>query len=83
MLSESCRNRLTECFAKKLAACREAKGLSKRRLAEDSGVSLAMVSEIEGGKKTPSIDTIYRLARALDIRPGKLIDEAWREVCEN
>jgi transcriptional regulator with XRE-family HTH domain len=50
-----------------LIALREAKGLSKSELAVEAEMSLSYLSEIEAGKKSPSISVIAKLATALGV----------------
>lgn len=53
---------------------REAAGLSLRMLAERSGVSSSMISDIERGAKSPTVTTLVRLAQALGISAAALVD---------
>jgi len=46
---------------------RESQALSARPLAEQSGVSAAMISRIESGQVSPSISTMSSLSEALDV----------------
>lgn len=46
---------------------RETQALSARELADESGVSAAMISRIESGKVSPSISTMTSLTDALDV----------------
>lgn len=50
-------------------------GLSQEKLATRLGVSVNYVSVLETGKQYPSIGTLIRFARALEVRPGELVDE--------
>lgn len=53
---------------------REDKGISKYRLAKLSGISEGAISLIESGKrKEPTVDTLLKIARALDISAWELI----------
>lgn len=47
---------------------RLAKGWTLRRLADASGIALGYISEIERGKKDPSLTTIMALAGALNMQ---------------
>lgn len=49
-----------------LLALRRARGWSLRALSERSGVSAAMLSDIERGTKSPTVRLAYQIARALD-----------------
>ena len=53
---------------------REAGGLSLRMLAERSGVSSSMISDIERGAKSPTVTTLGRLAQALGVGAATLVD---------
>lgn len=46
---------------------REAKGWGQRELAERSGVSQSAISDIENGKRDPSIKTVKKVAIALGV----------------
>lgn len=53
---------------------RKALGLTLAQLAERSGVSRAMISEIELGRKNPTIRLTYDLAHALETTIAALLD---------
>lgn len=59
---------------------RRSRGLSIERLAELSGISRSMVSEVERGAKTPSVLVLDRLATALGTSIARLLDEPARET---
>ena len=54
-----------EAIGKRLRELRATRGLSLRQLARETGASPSLLSQIENGKITPSVDTLYGLARAL------------------
>src|SRR5262245_25571263 len=56
-----------------LRRVRAARGMSLEALARSSGVSRAMLSQIELGRSTPTIKVLWRIARALDIPFSALI----------
>lgn len=49
----------------RLRELRSARELSLRQLAKLIGASPSLLSQVENGKVTPSVDTLYELARAL------------------
>ena len=55
-----------------LRARREALGLSLRAAAERAGISPAHLSEVERGRKEPSLPKLAALAEALDTTPGEV-----------
>ncbi|MBB5867070.1 transcriptional regulator with XRE-family HTH domain [Allocatelliglobosispora scoriae] len=64
----------------RIRAARGAAGLSLDALAEVSGVSRSMVSEVERGTKTPSVLVLDRLATALGTSIAALLDEPVRDA---
>ena len=52
------------------------RGLSLERLARRSGVSRAMLSQIELGKSVPTINSLWKIARALEVTFAALIGPA-------
>ena len=50
------------------------KDVSQEHLALESGIHPAYISKLKRGEKCPTIDTLYRLAKALGIPVYKLID---------
>ena len=55
---------------------RERGGMSMNRLAEKSGLSQSMISYVERGMRNPTLDTLLRIANALDVDLWKLIKRA-------
>ncbi|MCB9112887.1 MAG: helix-turn-helix transcriptional regulator [Anaerolineales bacterium] len=53
--------------AMRLRELREARGISMRALASQSGLSANALSMIERGKTSPSVSTLYKLADALGV----------------
>ena len=62
----------------RVRALREAMDLSLRDLAERSGVSAPMLSQVERGETSPTLAVASRIARGLDLRLSQLLrlDEA-------
>jgi transcriptional regulator with XRE-family HTH domain len=57
---------------------REARDWSQERLAHAAGLSPVYISEIERGRRSPSLDVLARLAAGLDQRLSELIARAER-----
>lgn len=53
---------------------RKAKEWTQEKLAERAGVAAIHVGFVERGENVPKLTLILRLARALGVRPGELID---------
>lgn len=57
-----------------LRAARQRLKLTQEQVAERSGVHATEVSRIEAGKRDPKVSTLIRLARAVELPPGRLLD---------
>lgn len=53
---------------------RDKLGVTQKDLAHWAGLHHAYISQLERGYKSPTLSTLRRIARALDISPGALID---------
>ena len=65
--------RLARRFGANLNAARRASGLSQERLAFRAGLHRSEIGLLEHGRRVPRIDTVAKLARALEIGPGELL----------
>lgn len=61
-------------FGEQLRVIRKAKGLSMEKLAELTSFEYSQISRIELGQINTSLDTIFKLAKALNISPKDLFD---------
>ena len=59
-------------FGKAIRICRAARGLSQKELAASAKVKPSYISLIEAGKRSPSLATLEKIARALSV-PTHLI----------
>jgi transcriptional regulator with XRE-family HTH domain len=57
----------------RVRALREAEGLSLRDLAERSGVSAPMLSQVERGETSPTVSVAERIAAGLELRLSQLL----------
>ncbi len=60
------------------AAVRERRlklGISQEQLANDAQVERSHMGKIERGEHMPNLVLILRIAKALQIKPGQLVDE--------
>lgn len=58
---------------KRLRALREAKGLSQGDIERRSGLLRSYISRVEGGYTAPSLSTLEKFAKALEIEPYQLL----------
>ncbi len=62
-----------EAFGEMLRALRAERKLSQERLALESGHDRSYISLLERGRNSPTLDTIFRLAKVLAIKPSEMI----------
>jgi len=62
----------------RLREFREQRFMSQKELATKTGLTIATVSRLEGGKHRPHFATVRRLAEALGVRPQTLMDGGGR-----
>jgi DNA-binding NtrC family response regulator len=60
--------RLNQIVGKRLRERRSAAGLTLKQLANRTGLSVSLISQIELGKSAASMSTLYKLATALQVR---------------
>lgn len=61
-------------FGVNLVRCRERAGLSQEALGEQAGLHRTAIGLLEKGARVPRIDTLLKLAVALDVEPDRLLD---------
>ena len=66
-------NNAEESFGKVLRKLRNEQGISQETLAFESGYHPTYISQLERGKKSPSLRTIIRLATVLNICGSEIL----------
>jgi transcriptional regulator with XRE-family HTH domain len=66
---------LGKVIGENLRRHRTRRGLSLERLAKASGVSRAMLGQIELGRSTPTINVLWKIASALDLPFAALVNQ--------
>jgi transcriptional regulator with XRE-family HTH domain len=61
-------------LAKRLKEIRSEKKLSQEDLADKSEITLSQIARIETAKINPTVSTIFKIARGLDVSPKELFD---------
>lgn len=69
-----------EAFGNVLRELRYERGDSQEAVAWRIGLNRPYLSELENGKKVPSLETIFRLAEALDAEPEDLVASAKKKI---
>ena len=62
-------------FGKAVRLARKSMGISQDSFADLSGLHRTYIGAIERGEKNPTLNSIFRLATALQIPPHKLIEK--------
>lgn len=62
-----------EIVAQVIRAQRESKGLSQEVVSGLAGLDRTHYSKIERGLRTPNLDTLFKIAAALDMPPHQLV----------
>lgn len=62
-------------FGNVLKQIRNEKGISQEELGFESGYHRTYISMLERGKKSPSLKTIFQLAKALNVNPSAIIEK--------
>ena len=52
---------------------RESKGLSQEEVSGLAGIGRTHLSAIERGERRPTLETFYRIAEAMQVRPSMLL----------
>ena len=56
-------------------ARRKEAGFSQEKLAEKAGLSTVFISRIERGRESPTLDSLVKIAKALEVRVRELVKE--------
>jgi transcriptional regulator with XRE-family HTH domain len=68
------RKKRPECvqFGKTVRSLRTKQGFSQEAFADEADIDRSYMGGIERGEFSPTISTVYRIARALRVSPAKL-----------
>lgn len=62
-------------LAQRLKKLRAERGVTQAVLAKRAGVTLSYVGRLEIGRHDPQLSSLYKLAKALNVSVGQLVDE--------
>jgi transcriptional regulator with XRE-family HTH domain len=74
------RDPIGEVFGASVRRMRESHGWTQEELAEHAEMSVTYLGFIERGENVPTLTIILKLAKALGVNPGRLIDEVARAL---
>jgi transcriptional regulator with XRE-family HTH domain len=72
--------RLERAFGDRIRAARESLGISQECLAERAQLHRTYVGSAERGERNVSLINILKLAHALDVSPGELLNGLFEEI---
>jgi transcriptional regulator with XRE-family HTH domain len=64
-----------EMFGEALKRWREKRSMTQEALAYEAGITTSYASQVERGRKVPSLTVVLKLCRALDCAPGELLSD--------
>jgi transcriptional regulator with XRE-family HTH domain len=64
---------LTQLVAQNLRALRASRELSQQEVARNAGLSISYISMLERAERSPPLDTLETLAKALRVAPVDLL----------
>ena len=65
---------VAKSFGQALRQLRLERGMSQEELGFASGYHRTYISLLERGKKSPSLQTIFQLAKALNVEPSQMVE---------
>jgi transcriptional regulator with XRE-family HTH domain len=65
---------ITKRFGANVARLRKERGMTQEAFADVAGIARSYMSDIERGARNPTIVMVERIANALDVRAGDLLD---------
>ncbi len=65
---------IRERLSRNLRRLRQEKGWSQEEFAFEAGLHRTYVSDLERGARNPTITVVEKLAKALGVKPGQLLD---------
>ena len=63
----------SKAFGVVIGRLRTQKGLTQERMSGLAGIARSHLVELENGKKTVKLNTLWNIAYALDLKPSELI----------
>lgn len=74
---------LNDLFGTLLRRMRKEAGLSQEKLAFEADLDRTYISLLEGGKRSPSLETLYLLSRGLKMPADQFLRVIGEEILKN
>lgn len=68
-----------KAFGKTLKTLRKEKGWTQEAAESHTGVAYRFLQDMEAGLSQPTIETVFKLAKGMKLKPADLLDTAWKE----
>ena len=65
---------IMERIAENVKRIRNERGLTQQAIADKAKIHRVYLAQIEGATRAPSLEMLDRLAKALKVKPGKLLE---------
>jgi transcriptional regulator with XRE-family HTH domain len=75
--------KIAKAFGNVVRARRIERKITQEQLGLDAGIQRKYVSLLERGENAPSLATVLRVSRALDIEPGALVTQVVTKLCDS
>ncbi len=72
-----------EVLAANVKQLRSDRNMSQEQLSAEAGISVRYYQHIEAATKTPSVKTIFKIAKALDTDYNEILSPLWQEWLES
>lgn len=79
MATEKERGSVSDRVRRRIRELREAQGMTQEALGEAAGVSVDAITRIESGKRTPTLETLAKIAGALGVSAKDLVGSEGRK----
>jgi transcriptional regulator with XRE-family HTH domain len=66
---------IKKAFGERVRILRKESGMTQESLSVKSGLAFRFIQDIEAGNKQPTITSIFKIADALGVVPGNLLDD--------
>lgn len=70
----------SKAVGKAISNCRRQKGLSQEVLSGFAAIGRTHLSAIERGERKPTLETLYRISMALDIKMSDIVKEIEKNI---
>jgi len=65
---------IQERLGKNVRRLRDELGMSQEAFADHANIHRTYISDIERGARNPTIEVVAKIAKALGVKPGQLLD---------